>query len=179
MGLFQSWAAPALRMNSCARDPCAATKLRPHEAWQVLADIIHGDRVVNIGPRRPVVGTNGQAPQDFLKDWLGVDASNGIVNCDSEWRAAYPFQMYGCRCVVSINAEEPIRGGLSLRAPSYANLLSSGCLHEWAHNVFVALSGHLKQGSGQVESDPVSARLNDAHIDLYLMLAHASSILYQ
>ena len=32
--------------------------------------------------------------------------------------------------------------------------------------------------SGRVESDPVSARLCDPHIELYLMLVHAFSIMY-
>ena len=98
------------RMKSCGWNPYAAVKLQPHEAWRVLVDIIHGDRVVNTAPRRPVVGILDQAPLDFLRDWLGVDASDGNIYCDGEWKAAYPFQTYGCRHIVSINAEEPIRG---------------------------------------------------------------------
>ena len=81
------------RMNSCGWNPHAAVKLQPHVAWRVLVDIIHGERVVNTAPRCPVVGTLDQpeAPLDFLKDWLGVDASDG--NCDGEWKAACPFKL--------------------------------------------------------------------------------------
>ena len=71
-------------------------KLQPHEAWRVLPDIVHGGRVVNTAPLRPVVGTLDQAPLDFLKDWLGVSASDGNIYCDGEWRATCPFQIYGC-----------------------------------------------------------------------------------
>ena len=114
-------------------------------------DIIHGDPVVNTGPRRPVVGILDQAPQDLLKDWLGVDASDGNIYCDREWRAACPFQIYGCRCIVLINADEPICGGLSLRPSSCVNLWPSDCFREWAHDMFIALRGHLKQEFGRVE----------------------------
>ena len=79
-------------------------------------DVIHGDRVVNTGPRCPVVGILDQAPLDFLKDWLGVDASDG--NPDGEWKAACPFQVYGCRCIVPINPERPTRGECASRVLS-------------------------------------------------------------
>ena len=118
LGSGQLQAFPMARVNSRGWCPYAAVKLQPHEAWRVLADIVHGERVVNTAPRRPVVGTLDQAPLDFLKDWLGVDASDGNIYCDGEWRAACPFQIYGCRHIVSIHAEEPIRGGCGLRASS-------------------------------------------------------------
>ena len=50
------------RMNSHGWNPYAAVKLQPHEAWRVLVDITHGDRVASTAPRRPVVGILDQAP---------------------------------------------------------------------------------------------------------------------
>ena len=61
-----------------------AMRLQPHEAWRVLADIIHGERVINTAPRRPVVGALDQPPLDFLKDWLGVKTSDGNIYCEGE-----------------------------------------------------------------------------------------------
>ena len=119
LGSGQLQAVPMARMDSCGWDPYAAVTLQPHEAWRVLVDIIHGERVVNTAPRRPVVGILDQAPLDFLKDWLGVDAFDG--NSDGEWMAACPFLVYGCRCIVSNNSEKPVRGECASRALSQAN----------------------------------------------------------
>ena len=159
------------RTNSRGWCPYAAVKLQPHEAWWVLVDIVHGERVVNAAPRRPVVGILDQAPLDFLKDWLGIDAFDG--NPDGEWKAACPFQVYGCRCIVSNNSEKPVRGEYASRALSQANPSLPGYFHEWARDMFLSLRGHLKQEFERVESDLASARLHDAHIELHLMLVRA------
>ena len=70
------------RLNCRAWDPYAATRLRPHEAWQILMDVIQGDRVINPDSRRPIVGVLDQATLDFLKDWLGIDAPDGNEVCN-------------------------------------------------------------------------------------------------
>ena len=131
--------------------------------------------MVNTAPRRPVVGVLDQAPLDFLRDWLGVDASDGNIYCDGEWRAACPSQTYGCRHIVSINAEEPVRGGCGLRASSCANLSLLGHFLEWARDIILALRSHLKTEFTRVQGDPVSARPRDAHVELHLMLVRATS----
>ena len=51
-----------------------------------------------------------------------------------KWRAACPLQIYGCRHIVSISAEKPIRGGCGLRALGRANLSFSGHFLEWARD---------------------------------------------
>ena len=90
-----------------------------------------------------------------------------------EWKAACPFQIHGCRHIVSIHAEEPIRGGCGLRASSCANLSLSGHFLEWARDIVLALRNHLKAECERDENDLVSTRLRDAHIELYLMLVRA------
>ena len=164
------------RTNSLGWCPYAAVKLQPHEAWRVLVDIIHGERVVNTAPRRPVVGILDQAPLDFLKDWLGVDAFDG--NPDGEWMAACPFQVYGCCGIVSINPEKPTRGECASRVLSQANFSLLGYFHEWARDMILALRGHLKQEFKRVEGDLTSARLRDAHIELHMMLVRAFLTLF-
>lgn len=164
------------RTSSLCWCPFVAAKLQPHEAWRVLVDIIQGERVVNTAPRRPVVGVLDQAPLDFLKDWLGVDAFDG--NPDGEWVAACPFQVYGCRGIVSINPEMPVRGGCASRVLSQANFLLPGYFYEWARDMILALRGHLKQEFNRVEGDVASARLRDAHIELHMMLVRASLALF-
>jgi hypothetical protein len=164
------------RTGSLCWCPFVAAKLQPHEAWRVLVDIIQGERVVNTAPRRPVVGVLDQAPLDFLKDWLGVDAFDG--NPDGEWVAACPFQVYGCRGIVSINPEMPVRGGCASRVLSQANFLLPGYFYEWARDMILARRGHLKQEFNRVEGDVASARLRDAHIELHMMLVRASLALF-
>jgi hypothetical protein len=165
------------RTNSLGWCPYAAAKLQPHEAWRVLVDIIQGETVVITTPfRRPVVGILNQAPLGVLKDWLGVDAFDG--NSDGEWLAACPFQAYGCRCIVSIDPEMPVRGGCASRAPSQANSPLPGYFHEWARDMMIALRAHLKQEFTRVSVDVASARLRDAHIELHMMLVRAPLALF-
>ena len=177
LGRGQLQAFPMVRVDSCSRCSDVAMKLQPHEAWRVLADIIHGERVINTAPRRPVVGALDQAPLDFLKDWLGVEASDGNIYCEGEWRAACPLQIYGCRHIVTINAEGPVRGGCGLRALGHVDLSFSGHFLEWARDIILAMRSHLKAEleSERGGSDPVSTRLRDAHIELHLMLVRAPS----
>ena len=54
---------------------------------------------------------------------------------------------------------------------AHANLSLSGHFLEWARDIILALRSHLKAECERDENDPVSTRLRDAHIELYLMLS--------
>ena len=159
----------------CRRETPAGLT-RPGGFWWTSSMVTEWSTLSNTAPRRPVVRILDQAPGlDFLRDCLGVDASDGNIHCDGEWKAACVFQTYGCRHIVSINAEheEPIRGGCGLHASSCANLSLLGRFFEWARDIILTLRSHLKAEFKRVENDLVSTRLRDAHIELYLMLVRA------
>ena len=65
--------------------------------------------------------------------------------------------------------------GCGLRASSCANLSLLNHFLEWARDITLALRSHLKAEFKRVENGPVSTRLRDAHIELYLMLVRALS----
>ena len=69
-------------------------------------------------------------------------------------------------------------GSVSGRCGYFYSRWQSGYFHELARGMFLALRSHLKGEFERAVSDPASARLHDAHIELYLMLVRASPTLH-